>query len=225
MTHIENELTRMESFPHSRVIAHLSRYSLSSWKKECRPCFYLILTQASFLDSNLVRIAMAFGCGGFIVCDNEKSGRVKEVSSVLALSSEEFKVHFVQSLEEARNLVKTRLLGGGCEIIGVTSKREDSISVSHPNAFPTSCAFIFGDQSDLFICDRFVHVPNLSGGKDLLQLEHCASIVFYRFAEGLPPVKPTSTIPPELLPTTLHMPSSSSPAASTTPTVVTNNAC
>jgi hypothetical protein len=208
---------------HSRVIAHLSRYSLqaSSTPKK----FFVILSpsQQTFLTrtNSIPAIASAFGCAGFILVGQKPS------ESEIEQKDDENRPAAIQILgvETMKMAYQTAREELGCEVIGVCAKSsvETSVSLSHPKAFSRQVAFVFLDEpirsnesnsnEDLAAwCDRFVHIsssllenPTSESSYKSLTMEACASIALHRFVEtranDLYSVDPT--LPPS--PTTLRV--------------------
>jgi len=185
----------MDTLPHTRVIQHLSRFSLSDEfagnpiaSSSEKPRFYLILGSTGHQRSPaLVDLALAFGCSGVIAFtgDGISDREQKDAEIVVGNNTKEY---VVEDMAEAVHLLKEKLQV--TEIVGVissASKSQTSVPVSHPKAFSRSMGFVFlgddgGDNSPLAtMCDRLIHVhPSLSP----LSTEACASIVFFRFSES-----------------------------------------
>jgi hypothetical protein len=138
---------------HSRVLAHLSRFSLDAPRR----FFVLLIGDKSDAHSKTIRqVSSAFGCCGFICIDDaldeEKSDdtetptfRARSLGDALALSRSSWQ----------------------SEVIAVVVANEaiplptHSLSLSHPKAFPRTATFVFIQSTndiDLTVFDRVIHL-------------------------------------------------------------------
>lgn len=180
---------------HTRVLAHLSRFSLQPRSIETQRQFYVILDKTvegrEYGSTKLQAIASAFGCKGFIIVGESHESKRNEQTD------DQVTTIYVKSFEEARDVIKQTFRA---EIVGVLTQPLHSVEfhstfLGHPKAFPRSATFLFltskSSDEKYEICDRFVHLASSSGPTrttsgeidESLGLDSCASITLHRFME------------------------------------------